>query len=131
MRHSATGTAATANGTATPRAARGVSERGRIARHEPNRLRTVHETSAGGLVVDGIDGPREGQVAALFGFTPGQYACGLKVVALDSPGRQGGVGLIRAVVRGLLIALLIPALFIDADGRGLQDRATMTAVLRR
>lgn len=27
----------------------------------------MHETSAGGLVVDGIDGPRDGQVAALIG----------------------------------------------------------------
>ena len=25
----------------------------------PERLRTVHETSAGGLVIDGIDGPEE------------------------------------------------------------------------
>jgi 8-oxo-dGTP pyrophosphatase MutT (NUDIX family) len=33
----------------------------------PDRLRTVHETSAGGLVVDGIDGPRGSQVAALIG----------------------------------------------------------------
>jgi 8-oxo-dGTP pyrophosphatase MutT (NUDIX family) len=30
-------------------------------------LRTVHETSAGGLVVDGLDGPPERQVAALIG----------------------------------------------------------------
>jgi 8-oxo-dGTP pyrophosphatase MutT (NUDIX family) len=30
-------------------------------------LRTVHETSAGGLVVDGLDGPREEQLAALIG----------------------------------------------------------------
>lgn len=30
-------------------------------------MRTVHETSAGGLVIDGIDGPRETQVAALIG----------------------------------------------------------------
>lgn len=30
-------------------------------------MRTVHETSAGGLVIDGIDGPREGQFAALIG----------------------------------------------------------------
>ncbi|MGV0837079.1 NUDIX hydrolase [Mycolicibacterium thermoresistibile] len=36
-------------------------------RRAPNRLRTVHETSAGGLVVDGIDGPKEQQVAALIG----------------------------------------------------------------
>ena len=27
----------------------------------------MHETSAGGLVIDGIDGPRDGQVAALIG----------------------------------------------------------------
>jgi 8-oxo-dGTP pyrophosphatase MutT (NUDIX family) len=35
----------------------------------PDRLRTVHETSAGGLVIDGIDGPKDGQVAALIGRT--------------------------------------------------------------
>lgn len=33
----------------------------------PDRLRTVHETSAGGLVIDGIDGPKDSQVAALIG----------------------------------------------------------------
>ena len=33
----------------------------------PDRLRTVHETSAGGLVIDGIDGPKDDQVAALIG----------------------------------------------------------------
>jgi uncharacterized RDD family membrane protein YckC len=62
----------------------------------------------------------------LFGFTPGQYACGLRVVAVDG----AGVGVVRAVVRGLLIALVVPPLFSDADGRGLQDRATATAVVR-
>src|SRR6476620_2829539 len=36
-------------------------------RRPADRLRTVHETSAGGLVIDGIDGPRESQVAALIG----------------------------------------------------------------
>ena len=39
----------------------------RSSRRGPERLRTVHETSAGGLVIDGIDGPKEGQVAALIG----------------------------------------------------------------
>ncbi|WP_162618346.1 NUDIX hydrolase [Mycobacterium leprae] len=33
----------------------------------PEQLRTVHETSAGGLVIYGIDGPRDAQVAALIG----------------------------------------------------------------
>ncbi|OBG36435.1 DNA mismatch repair protein MutT [Mycobacterium alsense] len=41
--------------------------RSRSPRRRPDRLRTVHETSAGGLVIDGIDGPRDEQVAALIG----------------------------------------------------------------
>ena len=36
-------------------------------RRAGSRLRTVHEVSAGGLVVDGIDRPREEQLAALIG----------------------------------------------------------------
>ena len=39
----------------------------RSRRRSADRLRTVHETSAGGLVVDGLDGPRGSQVAALIG----------------------------------------------------------------
>ncbi|MGA8548490.1 MAG: NUDIX hydrolase [Mycobacterium sp.] len=41
--------------------------RSRATRRGPERLRTVHETSAGGLVIDNIDRPREEQVAALIG----------------------------------------------------------------
>jgi 8-oxo-dGTP pyrophosphatase MutT (NUDIX family) len=36
-------------------------------RRPTERLRTVHETSAGGLVIDGLDRPREEQLAALIG----------------------------------------------------------------
>lgn len=43
------------------------SRRSRSPRRGPDRLRTVHETSAGGLVIDGLDGPRDSQVAALIG----------------------------------------------------------------
>ncbi len=64
----------------------------------------------------------------LFGFTPGQYALGLRVVSV---GRSPYVGLGRAFVRMLLVLLAVPALLTDADGRGLQDRLTNTAVLRR
>ncbi|MEI6252035.1 MAG: NUDIX hydrolase [Mycobacteriaceae bacterium] len=39
----------------------------RQRRRSSSRLRTVHETSAGGLVIDGIDRPREEQLAALIG----------------------------------------------------------------
>ncbi|MCV7174246.1 NUDIX hydrolase [Mycolicibacterium sphagni] len=45
----------------------GKPGRPRSSRRAPARLRTVHETSAGGLVIDGIDGPPETQVAALIG----------------------------------------------------------------
>jgi 8-oxo-dGTP pyrophosphatase MutT (NUDIX family) len=41
--------------------------RARSTRGGSERLRTVHETSAGGLVIDNIDRPREEQVAALIG----------------------------------------------------------------
>ena len=64
----------------------------------------------------------------LFGFTPGQYALGLMVVPVDN---RLHVGFGRAVVRGLLIALVIPPLFTDTDMRGLHDRLTHTAVVRR
>jgi uncharacterized RDD family membrane protein YckC len=64
----------------------------------------------------------------LFEFTPGQFALGLRVASID--GRMH-VGLGRAAVRGLMIALVIPALFVDVDGRGVQDRLTGTAVVRR
>jgi RDD family protein len=64
----------------------------------------------------------------LFGFTPGQLVFGLMVVPVD--GREH-VGIGRAAARGVLIALVIPALFTDSDLRGVQDRATATAVVRR
>jgi uncharacterized RDD family membrane protein YckC len=64
----------------------------------------------------------------LFGFTPGQFVCGLRVASVD---RRVHVGIGRAVARGALIAPVVPALFVDSDGRGLQDRLTATAVVRR
>ncbi|MGB3484716.1 MAG: RDD family protein [Mycobacterium sp.] len=64
----------------------------------------------------------------LFQFTPGQYMCGLMVVSIDN---RMHVGLGRALSRGLLVTLVIPALYMDSDGRGLQDKFTYTAVVRR
>jgi uncharacterized RDD family membrane protein YckC len=62
----------------------------------------------------------------LFGFTPGQLVLGLGVVAVD-----GRLGIGRISVRGLLIGLVIPPLFTDWDGRGIHDRVSHTAVVRR
>ncbi|MER7452476.1 NUDIX hydrolase [Nocardia beijingensis] len=43
--------------------------RGSAANAAKPRMRTVRETSAGGLVVDGLDGPRDARSAALIGRT--------------------------------------------------------------
>src|SRR6202045_924602 len=62
--------AAPADTAAKQRAEQGESaptKQSRAGRQSADRLRTVHETSAGGLVVDGLDGPRDSQVAALIG----------------------------------------------------------------
>jgi RDD family len=64
----------------------------------------------------------------LFTFTPGQYVLRLKV---DSVDHRINVGIGRALLRGILVALVVPPLFGDTDGRGLQDRLTGTAVVRR
>jgi hypothetical protein len=63
-----------------------------------------------------------------FEFPPGQYALGLIVIPVDN---RLHVGFGRALARGLLIALVVPPLFTDTDMRGLHDRLTNTAVVRR
>jgi 8-oxo-dGTP pyrophosphatase MutT (NUDIX family) len=51
------------------RSRRNPRRRGGHGERTNQRMRTVRETSAGGLVVDGLDGPRELQCAALIGRT--------------------------------------------------------------
>lgn len=62
-----------------------------------------------------------------FGYTPGQYFLRLRVIRIDEP---VGVGFVRALARQVLLVFVVPALFTDADGRGMHDRATGTAVVR-
>jgi uncharacterized RDD family membrane protein YckC len=63
----------------------------------------------------------------LFGQTPGMRLVGLRL-AHPRPGAR--LALWRAVVRTALLCLLVPALVVDADGRGMHDRLTDTAVVR-
>jgi hypothetical protein len=63
----------------------------------------------------------------LFGFTPGQFFLRMRVIRIDS---DGPVGFVRALVRQVLLLFVVPALFTDADGRGMHDRATGTALVR-
>ncbi|MDT9688049.1 RDD family protein [Streptomyces sp. P9(2023)] len=52
------------------------------------------------------------------GSTPGKRIFGLRVVSVAG----GRLGVVRVVVRSLLVCLAIPALIWDRDGRGLHDR---------
>jgi uncharacterized RDD family membrane protein YckC len=63
----------------------------------------------------------------LFGQTPGMRLLGLRL-AHPRPGSRLAVW--RALARTALLMLFIPALIVDADGRGLHDRLTGTAVVR-
>lgn len=62
----------------------------------------------------------------LFGFTPGQYFLRLRTIRIDAP---APVGFVRALARQVLLIFVVPALFTDADGRGMHDRATGTALV--
>ena len=62
-----------------------------------------------------------------FGQTPGMRLLGLR---LAHPRQGQRLAPWRAVVRTALLCLLVPALVVDADGRGLHDRLTDTAVVR-
>ena len=61
-----------------------------------------------------------------FGQTPGMRLLGLR---LAHPRPAERLAVWRAVVRTALLMLLVPALLVDADGRGLHDRLTDTAVV--
>lgn len=64
---------------------------------------------------------------AFFGFTPGMAMAGVRVARLDG---KSMLGVWRAVVRGALTFLLIPAAVRNGDGRSWLDRATATVVVR-
>jgi uncharacterized RDD family membrane protein YckC len=64
---------------------------------------------------------------AVFGASAGMTAVGIRVASLDS---AAVVGVPRAVLRTALIAVVVPALVRDRDGRGWHDRATRTVVVR-
>lgn len=65
--------------------------------------------------------------AAFLGITPGMALLGVRVARLDGATM---VGPVRALVRCVLTAVLIPPLLRNFDGRGLHDRLTGTVVVR-
>jgi uncharacterized RDD family membrane protein YckC len=65
-------------------------------------------------------------LTATTGFTLGKRLTGLRVVRLDGQ----PVGFLRALARTLLLMMVVPAVMMDRDLRGLQDKAAGTVVVR-
>ncbi|GGK87916.1 RDD family protein [Mangrovihabitans endophyticus] len=61
-----------------------------------------------------------------FGRTLGMTLARLRCVSYVD---GAAIGLLRATVRAALLALLVPALILDGQGRGLHDRAAGSIVL--
>lgn len=69
----------------------------------------------------------------LLGRTPGHWALGIGVIDVRTRGtlaRTGPVGLLRALLRTVLVSLVLPAVLMDPDSRGLHDKAAGTVVVR-
>ena len=66
----------------------------------------------------------------LLGRTPGMQLLGLRVVPVRASGPGQALGLVPVALRTALLMLLVPALIVDADGRGLHDRAAHAVVVR-
>jgi uncharacterized RDD family membrane protein YckC len=62
----------------------------------------------------------------LFAQTPGMWLTRLRCVSYADGGR---IGVIRALVRGVLLCLVVPPLIMDGLRRGLHDRAVGSIVV--
>jgi uncharacterized RDD family membrane protein YckC len=62
----------------------------------------------------------------LVGQTPGMWLARIRCVSVDD---QHPVGIPRGLLRGVLLALVVPALIMDSDRRGIHDRLANTAVM--
>ncbi|POH58296.1 RDD family protein [Arthrobacter glacialis] len=61
------------------------------------------------------------------GYSIGHRIMGIQVMRLDG----GPPGLLAGMVRALLLCLVIPVIIVDADHRGLHDKAMKTILVRR
>ena len=61
-----------------------------------------------------------GLFVGFFAQTPGMWVTRIRCVSVE---HGGPIGAPRALLRGVLLALLVPALIMDQQQRGLHDRA--------
>ena len=64
----------------------------------------------------------------LFGQTIGMAVARIRCVSVAD---GGAIGIPRALVRGVLLGLLIPAMISDGDGRGVHDRVAKSVMVMR
>jgi uncharacterized RDD family membrane protein YckC len=62
----------------------------------------------------------------LFAQTPGMWITKIRCVSAD---HGGAIGIPRALLRAVLLCLVIPAVFMDGERRGLHDRAAGSIVV--
>jgi uncharacterized RDD family membrane protein YckC len=65
-------------------------------------------------------------LTALTGYTLGKRVLGIRVARIDGK----PVGLVMGLLRTVLLLVVVPALVLDKDLRGLHDRAARTIVIR-
>nr|WP_256939869.1 RDD family protein [Arthrobacter sp. BF1] len=66
-------------------------------------------------------------LVGFLGYSVGHRIMGIEVVRLD--GRQPS--LLDGMIRSLLVCLVFPVIIVDADHRGLHDRAIKSILIRR
>lgn len=64
--------------------------------------------------------------SALLGQTPGMFITRIRIARVD---RVARLGVVRAVIRTILLMLLVPALIWDRDYRGLHDKYSQSAIV--
>jgi uncharacterized RDD family membrane protein YckC len=64
----------------------------------------------------------------LFGQTPGMALAGVRCISIVD---GGAIGLAKGLLRAVLLALLIPAVIMDASRRGWHDRLAGSVVILR
>lgn len=79
-------------------------------------------------VVNGAFAAQVIVLQTLTGQSLGMKLLGIRVARLADP--AGAPGFLPVAVRTLLIFLVLPAVLLDRDGRGLHDKAAGTVVLR-
>jgi len=86
------------------------------------------EDSRSGFYVLGIFILESAFLMALVGGSFGQLATRIRVVRYDGSGRP--LDLMRALLRQVMIALVVPPLIYKPDGRGLHDLVAGSATVR-